>query len=365
MAKSKKKASDKKLNSSRSSLPAISVVIPMYNAEKYIVECLDSVLAQTFQDFEVIVVDDCSTDNSFALVKDYVPKFRGRLKIFKTKTNSGGPAKPSNIGITVSRGEYLLLLDNDDAITPTALEELYPIAKKFNADVIACEKYYNIPDKFWNNTEFRRKIKPFSYQTGNFVSEPTLITDNLSERVRDCAHQKFLWNIWSKLIRRDFLTENQIYFNQNMIQDMVFTCCLLFTAKRYVRVPNTINYYRILDDSLSHKKESPEKNFLRYVRTLISGFNFLEKFLSEQEFFKQNPKDKYLALETFILKIFWYLRKFYLSNPPYLFDNLLRQEFSCSNNSALLAYIFNSDFVHRVFLEKLKIQVVNNKNRPC
>ena len=338
-------------------IPAVSVIIPLYNAEKYIGELLDSIFAQTFQDFEVIVVDDCSTDNSFKIVEDYKSKFNGRIKLIKTKKNTGGPAEPSNIAISVSRGEYLLILDNDDAITPTALAELYPIAKKFNADVVACEKYYSIPDKFWDNAEIRKQIKPYSYQKGTFVTEPTLISDNLSERVRDCYQKKFIWNIWSKLIRRDFLTENKIHFNQGRIQDMLFTCCLLFTAQKYVLVPNTINYYRFLEDSLSHKKDNSEATLVEYVQTLKSGFNFLDKFLDEQEFFVQNPKDKYLALEIFFREAIWYLKNFYSGNPLHKFDSFLRQEFSRGDNSALMTFIFSSENVHRILLEKLTTKV--------
>ena len=113
-------------------LPAISVVIPMYNAEKYVGELLNSILAQTFQNFEVIVVDDCSTDNSVAVVRNFMPLFGGRLTLTKTQKNCGGPGEPSNIGIAFSRGEYLLILDNDDTITPTALGELYSVAKHFD-----------------------------------------------------------------------------------------------------------------------------------------------------------------------------------------------------------------------------------------
>ena len=343
--------------------PAVSIIIPLYNAEKYIGELLESILAQTFQNFEVIVVDDCSTDNSVEVVKNYAPKFGERLKLAKTKKNTGGPAEPSNIGIYTSRGEYLLILDNDDTITPTALEELYPVAKKFNADVVACEKFYQIPDKIWNNAEIRKQIKPYSYQRGGFVTEPTLISDNLSERVRDLYQKKFLWNIWSKLIRRDFLTENRIHFNQNMIQDVVFGCCLLFTAKRYVRVPNTINYYRWVEDSLSHMQEKPDALFLRYVRTLKSGFNFLDRFLDEQEFFTQNPKEKYIALEVFVREALKYLKKVYAGNPSYMFDNILRQEFSSGDNSALMAYIFNMENIHRILLENFQIQMAQAKKR--
>ena len=342
-------------------IPAVSVIIPLYNAEKYIGELLDSILAQTFQNFEVIVVNDCSTDNSVEVVKSYESKFGERLKLANTKKNTGGPAEPSNIGIYVSRGEYLLILDNDDTITPTALEELYNVAKNFNADVVACEKYYQIPDKFWNNMEIRKQIKPYSYQKCAFVTEPTLISDDLFERVKDVYQKKFLWNIWSKLLRRDFLTENRIHFNQNMIQDVVFTCCLLFTAKRYVRVPSTINYYRYVENSLSHMEESPDEILLRYVRTLKSGFSFLDEFLNEQEFFIHNPKEKYIALEVFVREALKYLKKVYAGNPSYIFDNLLHKEFKHEDNSALMAFIFSAENIHRVLLENFQTRIAQDQ----
>lgn len=122
--------------------PAVSIIIPMYNAEKYIGECLDSILAQTFPYFEVILVDDCSTDNCAKIAKSYLEKFGGRLKIATLHKNSGNPSTPRNVGIEISSGEYLLFIDNDDAITNTALAELYLTAKRFEADVLFYNGYY-------------------------------------------------------------------------------------------------------------------------------------------------------------------------------------------------------------------------------
>ena len=79
-------------------IPAVSAIIAMYNTEKYIGECLDSLLAQTFTNFEVIVVDDCSTDSSPAIVASYLPKFGGRLKVLRLKKNSGNNGIPNNTG---------------------------------------------------------------------------------------------------------------------------------------------------------------------------------------------------------------------------------------------------------------------------
>ena len=80
-------------------MPAVSIIVPMYNVEKYVGEFLESILAQTFQDFEVIVVDDCSTDNSRTVVESYVEKFGGRLKLETTLTNSGHGAFPRDKGV--------------------------------------------------------------------------------------------------------------------------------------------------------------------------------------------------------------------------------------------------------------------------
>lgn len=173
-------------------VPAISVVIPMYNVAKYIGECLDSLLLQSFKNFEVIVVDDCSTDNSVAVVKSYSPKFNGRLKLTRTKKNFGTGGPPRNKAIELARGEYIFFVDADDAITPTALAELYPVAKNFDADIVACEKYFIVPDEFWHDKKFIRTLEPVTVQTDKLVNAPTLITDDLSERVRRLIDAKFL-----------------------------------------------------------------------------------------------------------------------------------------------------------------------------
>ena len=88
-------------------LPAISVIIPVYNAEKYIQQCLSSILIQTFQDYEVIVVDDCSTDDSIKIIELMMPIFKDKLKLIKRSKNSGSPAIPRNIGMRCSRGKYI------------------------------------------------------------------------------------------------------------------------------------------------------------------------------------------------------------------------------------------------------------------
>ncbi len=114
----------------------------MYNSEKYIGECLTSLANQTFQNFDVIVVDDCSTDNSRKVVQSFSETFSGRLKLKKMSKNSGCPGLPRNTALDMARGKYIYFLDSDDLLTETAIEELYNVAEKFDADVVHIEKYF-------------------------------------------------------------------------------------------------------------------------------------------------------------------------------------------------------------------------------
>lgn len=183
---------------------AVSVIIPMYNAEKYIGECLDSLLAQTFQNFEVIIVDDCSTDNSVAIVESYAPKFNGRLTLAHMEKNTGGCALPRNKGFSFSHGEYIQFVDSDDTLTKTALEEMYSLAKDYDADVVYCERYYmstGVGEEFVKNVH----IADRSIQRPPFVDKPTFETKDLSERVKKILNGNFWVTAWVKFIRRDVI----------------------------------------------------------------------------------------------------------------------------------------------------------------
>lgn len=322
----------------------------MYNTEKYIGECLDSLLVQTFQNFEVIVVDDCSTDNSPAIVDSYAPKFNGRLSLTRLQTNSGSAGVPRNMGLTLSRGEYIFFLDDDDTITPTALEELYSVAKDYGADVVCCERYYEVPENFWYDAEFRRQLKPFSYKSGEFVKEPTLISEDFSERVQDCAQKKFLWNLWTKLIRRDFMIASKITMMSSVCQDMLCTCFIVYSAKKFVRVPNVVNYYRNRGNSITYRDKAGLNGLRKYTRALNVGFAHLDKFLSGREFFRQRPDMKYLALDTYVREMLNYLHGIYAQIPAPAFDELLRKEFSDGDNTTLTTFLFSTTNIQRLQL---------------
>ena len=152
---------------------------------------------QTFDNYEVIVVDDCPTDSSPAVVESYAEKFGGRLILSQTEKNSGSGALPRNMGMCLSHGEYLAFLDNDDLITPTALEELYTLAKDYDTDVVYCEKHCKI-----NADGSNMHIGSGADKNVKLVEVPTFESDNLDERIEKIIQGKYRVPQWRKFVRR-------------------------------------------------------------------------------------------------------------------------------------------------------------------
>jgi len=119
--------------------PLVSVIIPLYNYEKYVLDAINSILKQTYKNWELIIVDDCSTDNSFNVVADYIDKINvpQNIMLLKNERNKG-PSATRNNGIKHSKGEYVLYLDADDYVSKYFLEECVKAIIKENADIVYC-----------------------------------------------------------------------------------------------------------------------------------------------------------------------------------------------------------------------------------
>ena len=255
----------------------ISVIIPLYNSEKYIRECLISVLTSKFQDYEVLVVDDCSTDNSLAEVKKFLPHFNGRLKIFSTEKNSGGAGIPRNIGIKNSSGKYVTFIDNDDMILPTTLENFFEVAEFYGADVVYAEKFF--VSKAGEKVSGKNLKTVFLRTIEELVDVPTPESDNLVERIlRDMAG-KFFITPWGKLYRRDFLTENEIYFPQmRFAEDVTFCFKCLCLAKKFIRIPHVTNIRRELENSAARMIVDSRDGVRFWLDSLTKNISELDDF---------------------------------------------------------------------------------------
>ncbi|MBR2519775.1 MAG: glycosyltransferase [Selenomonadaceae bacterium] len=275
-------------------IPAVSVIIPMYNAEKYIGECLDSVLAQTFQNFEVIVVDDCSTDLSVAIVESYAEKFDGRLKLIKTKKNCGNPGIPRNIGLNFSRGEYVYFMDNDDMIVTSALEEMYNIATKFKTDIVYMHRCFT---KLETDTS-AEKLKFTSFLKEDFLSDPIPVTGDISKRMDLLLSGHFRVMPWLKFLRRDFLVIEGITFPHIKVsEDDFWTIELLLRAETILSVPNAIYINRDNPKSLTRKKKSVTELVKYHMTPLFDGEKNFFKITNAYDFFHDNPRYVYAWIE--------------------------------------------------------------------
>ena len=276
----------------------------MYNAEKYVGECLESVLAQTFTNFEVIVVDDCSTDNSVAIVESYEEKFGGRLILSCTEKNSGSGAIARNKGLRFSRGEYIFNMDNDDILTKTALEELYTLAKNFDADVIYCEKYFMSTG---TGQDFKKNIHlaDSRIQRPPYVDEPTFEPEDLSQRIKNILSGKFWPAPWLKLVRRSLIVENNFLFPPLTISDdIIWTYGLIFFAKKFLHVPNMVYIRRMSETSITGNKKTPQQTINFWLNPVLLGLKTLDDLMSRHEFFQTNLEYRYAILENFINAMF-------------------------------------------------------------
>ena len=269
--------------------PAVSVIIPIYNAEKYIGECLESLLAQTLQDLEVILVNDCSTDGSRQVAENYLEKFGGRLKIFDNEKNFGAGAT-RNKGLKISRGEYVFFMDADDLIMPNAFEELHAAAKNFSADVIHLGRHFE-PSSDLSEIQI----------AGETFGELTLDTENLAERVHALVNGKFFLATWNEFVRRDFLLEHKIFFPPFApSEDEIWACFLLFSAERILRVPNPVYFWRQTENSVMHRERNPKELMTFWLRPIVLGLKTFDEFMNRIEFFRRNVQYRCAVLEFFV-----------------------------------------------------------------
>lgn len=339
--------------------PTVSVIIPMYNVENYIEECLQSLLKQTLNDIEVIVIDDRSTDKSVAVVEKLKPAFEGRLNLLKLNKNSGCPGLPRNFALKQARGKYIYFLDSDDFISETALEDFYKVAEEFQADVVHAEKYF-VYD------ESSKKTSVTSIQQGGFVEETTLETEDIGKRVSDFVKKKYLWWGCNKLFSRKLIIDNKITFPaMTTFEDYVFIFQCLVAAKNYVRVPFVSYYYRTRDGSLSHKG----RNAVEVVRNMAEAIYTMDKFMRERKYFIENPQSRYEMIDFFVQWRLDVVSKYTFVGTtltlPELFALLQKESFSrhSEDNSALTAYLFVTTGLYKLFYKQQENQIAQLKNQ--
>lgn len=275
-------------------VPAVSVVIPLFNTEKYIARCLESILNQTFQDFEVIVVDDGSSDSSCAVVESYREKFGGRMTLLKLEKNTGceGSA-PRNVGFKQARGEYVFFVDADDFIVETALEILHAAATQSAADVVYTSHYY------FHSEDGKLQEVADKESFGN--DEMILTVDYAEKLCEQLFNENGIYQMpWTKFVARKFLLANEIAFPMIISGgDFLWTIQVVYYAKRFLRLPIALYFHNENADSVTRKKSAPEKKIVDTVKAFLMGAKALDDLSNKIDVLKRNKNYLHFATRAF------------------------------------------------------------------
>ena len=204
---------------------SISICVPVYNTAPYLPQCLDSLLSQTLQEIEILLVDDGSTDESGKICDEYSQQ-DSRIRVFH-KPN-GGSASARQVAWDNMTGEYCIVCDSDDWVEPTMYEEMYKKAKEEDADMVICDVFFNYP----NGKEVRRKR--------------TKINCNRDALLRDLLMQRIGGSTWNKLVRTDIYRRYNLSWELgiNLGEDtFIFLKQLQFPIK-VVSYPKPLYHYR-------------------------------------------------------------------------------------------------------------------------
>ena len=315
-----------------------------------------------FTNFEVIIVDDCSTDNSCAVVEGYMPKFRGRLKLSHMKKNSGGPGAPCNKAIAHARGKYVYQMDDDDLLTNNALETLYNAAENFNADVVHTARHILFRDDPSNPFPAPEKLLVTQSSVDKVIIDP----ENPSERIKIFCMDGTAVPGWQKLVRRDFLIENEISFQEDVkaSQDITWTIELVYYAKRYVRLPQPLYVYRQRPDSVSHRERLGVESILYRGELLTKNVEFICEFFDKQQFFQDNPQYAWMLLDWLERRYAKGFGRALLTVPPHEAQKVLAENFAedFGVHGNLIAYLCTSANVARL-REQYYLQKINELER--
>lgn len=251
----------------------VSVVIPVYNVEKYLRECVDSVLNQTYTSYEIILVDDGSTDSSGSICDSYLIK-DSRIRVLH-KAN-GGLSSARNAGLEIAVGKYVYFLDSDDYISDQTLEKLVEVAEKDSADLVFFDavSFADAEDNFKVSQNYIRKQ---NYKTG----KGTAVFSEMQK------NDEFHSAVPLLFIKKDLLEQNDIRFIDGIYyEDMLFTYQVFCCAKVASQNKEAFYHRRYRKNSIMTSKKNP-KHFASFTRVYKEVKGFSESFgIADEAFAK-------------------------------------------------------------------------------
>lgn len=303
-------------------MPKVSVIVAVYNVEQYLRRSMDCLLNQTMPDLEFICIDDCSTDNSLSILREYEQK-DSRFKIIALEVN-GGAAVARNKGLEIATGEYLGFIDPDDSIDLNYYEELYQKAKETNSDIVKCK---------------RKEL----YQDG------TVITSKLNKKIKINKYN-FTYEWTTAIYRASIVFENNIRFPDECTkaQDIVFLNRIILKAKNIELTENVFYYYYKRNNSLNS-----ETIPLKSIKSACTARILMAKDLNASGIYEEDKK-QYIENYTHTINTLFYT----------LFQNNTEQARSCCANNFIELYHLTLDknLLEKYLLYPVFIKYAKEKN---
>ena len=233
-------------------VPKISVIVPVYNAEKYLEHCINSIIKQTFKDFELLLVDDCSSDKSWEICKKYAIEDK-RIIIVHKEINEG-TAQARKTGIHYAKAEHIIFADNDDWVEPEMLEELYKKAVMGNYDMVFCDFYHG-----------KKYIKQNNESQNRFM---------LMENIITCGD--FFPVTWNKLVKKEIYA-NVIFPTTIYSEDRAIMTQVLYYCNNIGYMNKAFYHWCKISKSASRNKKNDIKNLIDHYISYIIIIAFLYK----------------------------------------------------------------------------------------
>ncbi len=274
----------------------ISVIIPVYNAQKYLARCLESVINQTFQDIEIICINDKSEDNSSKILDEYSKKDK-RIKVIENAQNIGA-ALTRNLGIDCAKGKYIYFIDADDYIEPEYLECMYNTIEKEKADIILNLSIMNESNGVQH--KYKHPSMPEINPKGEYLDKISTIHN------APCF-------IWARLYRKSFLDKHKLRFlDINATDDVVFNAITnLNTEKTFIFFGE--NYHYTIDQtSVTGMAKSSDNRDLQHIKAHSLIYDYMKernlfddriKLFMVYPFMKVDTEEKFNYYRNFVLKI--------------------------------------------------------------
>ena len=287
--------------------PCVSLIIPVYNVEKYLEKGLKSIEKQTLENFEVIIVNDGSTDKSGKIIEKFSKK-NSKIKVIN-QTNQG-PSAAKNVGIENSSGEYITFMDSDDHLEPMFLETLYTTAKTTFSDIVCCNFNFYYP---------KQKLKvymPFTSIPGTYSKQAAL-----RKLLLDLGTHHYPWN---KIYKRSLFTENNIKYYKMYFEDIATCPEMFYYSKKITIITQALYNYSIRKNSILTSMTFEK------VNDFISSLGVIRNFLEKKNSFNEYKNYIWAYAQKAKLVSYYYITNLHIKNNNY---KGMKKNLSAANRS--------------------------------